>query len=130
MLHHYPRLFNAFASQDFDKINLEEMVFYKYQRVMEGYLAQRHIVGNRLLETSYETIVADPAHEIGRFFDHFNFRNKDSSLKSIGRNVEQNLNYRRNSYHLTRAQVDRIHDEWGFALKEWGYSQPDTIEVA
>lgn len=130
MLHHYPRLFNAFASQDFDKINLEEMVFYKYRRVMEGYLAQRHIVGNCLLETSYETIVAHPAHEIGRFFDHFNFRNKDSSLKSIGRNVEQNLNYRRNSYHLTRAQVDRIHDEWGFALKEWGYSQPDTIEVA
>ena len=130
MLHHYPRLLNAFAWQDFDKIDLEEMVFYKYRRVMDGYLAQRQIVGDRLLETSYETIVADPACEIGRFFDHFDFRNKDSAMKSIGRYVEQNLNYRRNRYHLTRAQVDRIHDEWGFALKEWGYSQPDTIEVA
>ena len=130
MLHHYPRLFNAFAWQDFDKIDLEEMVFYKYRRVMEGYLAQRHIIGDRLLETSYETILADPAREIGRFFDYFEFRNKDSSLKSIRRYVEQILNYRRNRYRLTRAQVDRIHDEWSFALKEWGYSQPDTIEVA
>jgi hypothetical protein len=38
-------------------------------------------------------------------------------------------NYRSNQYRLSRAQVDRIHDEWGFALKEWNYSQPKSIEV-
>ncbi len=129
MLHHYPRLFNAFAWQEFHNIDLEDMVFYKYRRIMENYLAQREIVGERLIETSYEKIVSDPVGEIGRFFDHFGFTSKDKALKAISHYAQRNQNYRRNQYQLSRAQVDRIHDEWGFALKEWNYSQPESIEV-
>lgn len=129
MLHHYPRLFNAFAWQEFHNIDLEEMVFYKYRRIMESYLAQREIVGERLIETSYEKIVSDPVGEIGRFYDHFGFTSKDEASLAISRYAQRNQNYRRNQYQLSRAQVDRIHDEWGFALKEWNYSQPESIEV-
>lgn len=129
MLHHYPRLFNAFAWQKFDNIDLEEMVFYKYRRIMESYLAQRKIVGERLLETSYEKIASDPVGEIGRFYDYFGFTSKDKASIAISRYTQRNQNYRRNQYQLSKAQVDRIHDEWGFALKEWKYSQPESIEV-
>lgn len=129
MLHHYPRLFNAFAWQKFDNIDLEEMVFYKYGRLMKGFLDQRKQVEGRLLETSYEKIVSDPVGEIGRFYDSFGLTGKDQALDEIKSYVSARKGYKRNQYQLTADQVERIQSEWGFALDEWGYDVPDSIEV-
>ena len=129
MLHHYPRIFHAFAWQKFDKVDLEEMVFYKYRRLMQGYLEQKKIVEERLIETSYEKVVADPVEEIDQFFDAFEFGDKESALFEIGKYAESRKGYRRNQYQLTTAQVDRIKREWGFALEEWNYDLPESIEI-
>lgn len=129
MLHHYPRLFNAFSWHDFRDIDLEEMVFYKYGRVMRAYLEQRDALGDRLIETSYEKVVEDPVREIARAYDAFDLDDRETSLEKVARYAEERKNYRRNRYQLTRAQVDRIENEWGFALEEWGYSRPESIEI-
>lgn len=129
MLHHYPRVFNAFAWQSFEDIDLEDIVFYKYERLMRGYLEQRSLVGDRLVETSYEKIVEDPVGEIGGFYDTFELEGKKEALEAVRGYVEKRKNYRRNQYQLTRAQVERIQSSWGFALEEWGYDVPDSIEI-
>lgn len=129
MLHHYPRLFNAFSWQDFSGIDLEEMVFYKYRRLMQGYLEQRDLVKDRLIETSYEKIVADPESEIARLYGSFDLPGLDLAMDSVRRRMERTRGYQRSRYRMTRAQADRIESEWGFALREWGYRLPDSIEV-
>ena len=129
MLHHYPRLFSAFAWQRFDNVDLEGMVFYKYRRMMSAFLEQRAAVKDRLFETSYEKIVTDPLSEIERFYDFFQLPGREVGLPAVQRYVEGRKDYRANRYQLTRAQVDRIGREWGFALKEWGYDLPESIEI-
>lgn len=129
MLHHYPRLFNAFSWHDFSDIDLEEMVFYKYGRLMKGYLEQRESLRDRIIETSYEKVVADPVGEVGRIYDRFHLEDKDSSLEKVAAYARARTGYKRNRYQLTRQQIERIRTEWGFALEEWGYEQPDSIEV-
>lgn len=129
MLHHYPRLFHAFSWHNFDDVDLEEIVLYKYRRLMTGFLEQRALLGDRLLETSYEKIVADPANEIERFYDALELPEKGQALEKIRSYADDRKDYRRNQYRLTRRQVDRIEDEWGFALEKWGYECPDSIEV-
>ncbi len=130
MLHHYPRIFNAFAWQRFDDIDLEEMVFYKYRRVMQGYLAQKERIDNPLIETSYERIVADPEGEIAGFYNALGLGDRAAALTAVRTYSESQRGYRRNQYRLTPAQVERIRREWGFALEEWGYEMPESIEVA
>jgi len=129
MLHHYPRLFNAFSWHDFDDIDLEEMVFYKYRRIMQGYLEQRASVGDRLFETSYEALIADSIGEISRIEKALGMGLEPAAYEGIRAYLEGKKDYRRNRYQLTQAQVSRIQDEWGFALKEWGYGLPESIEV-
>ena len=129
MLHHYPRLLNAFAWQKFDNIDLEEMVFYKYRRLMQGYLDQRGLVADRLIETSYEKLVSDPVGEIKEVYDQFGLTNREEAIKCVTEYADSGKNYKRNQYQITRAQVDRIKNEWGFALDQWEYDLPDSIEV-
>lgn len=129
MLHHYPRLFCAFAWQRFDNVDLEGMVFYKYRRMMAAFLEQRAAVKDRLFETSYEKIVSHPVQEIDRFYDFFRLPDRQEGTDAIRRYVEGRKGYRANRYQLTREQVDRIGREWGFALREWGYDLPETIEI-
>jgi len=129
MVHHYPRLFNAFSWHRFDDIDVEEMVFYKYRRVMTGFLEQRAAVGDRLVETSYERLVGSPLEEIERIYDGIDFEHRDEAMGEIRDYVESKKGYRRNRYQLTSSQIERIQREWGFALEEWGYDVPDSIEV-
>ncbi len=129
MLHHYPRLFNAFSWHDFSDIDLEEMVFYKYGRLMKGYLEQRKELGDRIIETSYEKVVENPVEEIGKIYDGHQLEGKKSSLEKVATYAKARSGYKRNRYQLTRHQIERIQSEWGFSLEEWGYEQPDSIEV-
>ncbi len=129
MLHHYPRLFHAFAWQQFDNIDIEEMVFYKYQRLMEGFLEQRDLVKDRLLETTYEKLIADPVEEVSRLYDGFALKGKDKALAEIVKYGSKRPGYMRNKYKITRTQLARIQSEWGFALHEWNYDVPDSIEI-
>ena len=129
MLHHYPRLFHAFAWQKFDDVDLEEMVLYKYSRLMEGYLERKEKLGDRILETTYEQVIQDPLGEIGRLYDELQLSGKDEALSHVKNYVEARNGYRRNQYRLTQSQVDRIRKNWGFALNEWNYDVPDSIEV-
>ena len=130
MVHHYPRLFNAFAWQSFEDVDVEEMVFYKYRRLMTAYLEQRRNAGDRLIETSYEKIVSDPVGEIERFYDIFDLQDKEAALHVIRDYVEARKDYQRNEYELSLAQIDRIKSEWGFVFREWNYDLPDSISIA
>lgn len=129
MLNHYPRLLSAFAWQRFDNLDLEQMVFYKYRRMMGAYLEQRAAMKGRLAEIRYEKLVDDPMGEAGRFYDELRIPGREAGIARIRRYLEGKGSYQANRYQLTRKQVDRIRQEWGFALEEWGYDLPKSIEV-
>ena len=129
-MNRYFRLMAVFAWQEFDDVPFEEMVFYKYRRLIGAYLEQREIVPKTdLAETTYEAITAKPMDEIERLFGELRLSNKNAALQAIAPYAESKKSYKRNIHQLTRAQVDRIQQDWDFALKIWPYALPEGIEI-
>ena len=129
-LNRYYRLMAAFAWQRFEEVDFEEMVFYKYQRLLRAYLEQREqIPADRLVETSYEAITENPTEEIGRLYDHLQLPEKGAALKAISPYAESKKDYKRNVHQLTQAQVDRMRTDWAFSFEEWPYEVPEGIEI-
>ncbi len=129
-MNRYFRLMNVFAWQDFEDVDFEEMVFYKYRRLIGAYLDQRRKVPDTdMAETTYEKITEDPMGEIERLFDQLRIPNKKPGLEAISPYAEKKKTYKRNVHQLTQCQVDRIQKDWEFALKEWPYEIPEGIEV-
>lgn len=129
-LNRYFRLMSAFAWQDFEDVDFEEMVYYKYQRLLEAYLEQREqIPAEDIIETSYEAITEQPMEELSRIYEYFKLPNKEAGLAAISPYVESKKNYKRNVHQMARAQVERIQSDWAFSLKRWPYEIPEAIEV-
>ncbi|MFT5467134.1 MAG: hypothetical protein ACI8UO_002237 [Verrucomicrobiales bacterium] len=126
----YPRTYSAFAWQDFENVDLEEMVFYKYDKLLKTYLDQRsQIPAEDLVETSYDAVTTKPEDEIERIYDALGIPAKTEALEAIRPYLEKKKNYKRNVHQLTRAQVDRIQSDWAFSLERWPYEIPEGIEV-
>lgn len=129
-INRYPRTYSAFAWQDFSNVNLEEMVFYKYERLLRAYLDQRsQIPAEDLVETSYDAVTSRPEAEIERIYDALGIPDKTTALDAIRPYLEQKKNYKRNVHRLTRAQVERIRKDWAFSFERWPYEIPEGIEV-
>ncbi|MCB1077803.1 MAG: sulfotransferase [Verrucomicrobiae bacterium] len=128
----FPRLFNAFAWQDFSDVDTHRITIDTYADLMKQYLVDRQTLSDQdLYETSYEKITADPLGEIGRIYDRFEIEDKDAGLASIGQYVESIRDYEPNVHRMSRAHVEEIQDRWAFSFEHWGYpiEPPEGIRI-
>ncbi len=128
----FPRLYNAFAWQDFQDVDTHRFTIDTYEALMRRYLQDRSILAEGdLFETSYEKITEDPLGEIGRIYDALGIGNKEPGLEQIGRYVETIRDYQPNMHRMARRHVEEIQERWRFSFEEWGYplEPPSDIEV-
>lgn len=118
----FPRLYNAFAWQDFDEVDTHGFTLDIYESLMGRYLRDRETISpGDLFETSYERITADPLGEVARIYDALGVGGKDSGLEHIGRYVETIKNYQPNEHRMSRRHVEEIQERWRFSFDHWGY---------
>lgn len=128
----FPRLYNAFAWQDFMDCDTHRFTIDTYEALLGQYLKDRESLSESdLFETSYEKITADPLGEIGRIYDALGIANKEEGLQHIGRYVETIKDYQPNLHQMKRAHVEEIQERWKFAFDAFGYpiEPPSDIEV-
>ncbi|MEX2578748.1 MAG: sulfotransferase [Verrucomicrobiales bacterium] len=131
---HFPRVFNAFAWQNFQDVDIPEYTLETYEKLMRRYLEDRErlqLPGNQLVETTYEKVVADPVAEIGRIYDRLEIGGKDKGLERIAEYAETLQDYTRNAHAIEAEQADRIRDRWKFAFDAWGYdlAPPSDVDI-
>lgn len=128
----FPRLYNAFAWQDFQDIDTHRLTIDIYEELMRRYLIDRQTLSDRdLCETSYEAITADPLGEISRIYTTLGIDNREEGLEHIGRYVDSIRDYEPNVHRLGRARVEEIQTRWRFSFEHWGYpvDPPEGIRV-
>ncbi len=128
----FPRLYNAFAWQDFSQIDTHGFTLDIYEALMRRYLEDRDsLPPGDLFETSYEKITSDPLGEIARIYDALGIGGKDTALDHIGRYVETIKNYEPNEHRMSRRHVEEIQERWRFSFDHWGYpiEPPEDITV-
>ncbi len=129
----FPRLYNAFAWQEFQDVDTTEFTLETYEKLMRRYFRDRdemNLPANELVETSYEKITEDPVGEIGRIYDQLELGGKDAGLKEIGAYADSMSSYKRNVHQIEAKDADKIRERWGFSFDEWGYSLEPPEDIA
>lgn len=130
----FPRLYNAFAWQPFQDVDIPGYTLETYEKLMKRYIADRdrlNLPDDQLIETTYEAITADPVGEIGRIYDQLGLDGKENGLKEIGSYVDGLKDYKRNVHVIDKDHAEQIRERWKFSFEEWGYDlePPEDIEV-
>ena len=129
-LRHFQRTMSAFAWQEWDGIDFDQLTRENYSLMMKRFLQLRSCLdSDSFYELRFEALDENPLLEIEKVYDHFKFPNKDGALRAIQKYVEGQRNYLKNVYSLSKSQLARVRRDWEFALDAWNYDLPDGIEI-
>ncbi len=131
---HFPRVFNAFAWQDFQHADLPGYTLETYEKLMRRYLEDRdrlQLPANQLVETTYEAVTADPLGEIGRIYDTLGLDSKAIGLTHIGEYLGGLDGYKRNVHTIDSSEAEQVKERWKFSFDAWGYDfpPPSSVEI-
>lgn len=109
---------------------LENDIFELYKNLMTDYLEQRDMIPKgQLAEVPFGTLESDPKVCIRNIYKDLNLSGHDISQPYFEAYLNKMKSYQKNKHHITEALMEKIQNEWGFAMKEWGYGIPNHIEI-
>ena len=108
--------------QDISAEELEHNILSVYAKLYHKYEADKSCIpqGN-LIEVKFEDFEADAMGMTEQIYKSLNLPGWDESREAIERYVGGKKGYKKNKYKYDDRTVNLVQDNWGFALKDWGY---------
>ncbi len=123
----YKKTMENFMFQNVSNTLIEDSIIKIYKDMMECYFTEKKLIpkGN-LVEIKFEDLEKDAIGQLKRIYDILNLPGIDNSRSSIEDYLEQQKNYKKNKFQLSKGIIDKIEKQWGFTIKKWGYKIPES----
>lgn len=122
LLHLYRTMLPLYRLDDCDWPEVEEFLTGAYSRMMRKYLADRDLVPDgRLAEVRYEDLERDPMGELERLYAALGLPGWEEARPRMEAYLRTLSGYRKNDFRIDRTVIDRVNDEWRFAVDAWNY---------
>ena len=126
MMYMYQKVLPLFQLQVGAAEDMDAHVLHSYKMVMQQYLNDRDLIprGN-LAEVRFEDLERQPLAELERLYAELALPGWEQAQSPIGRYLRTLSGYRKNRFSLDRSVINRVEQEWQFALDVWPYQRPD-----
>jgi len=115
-------LLDLYSLESYSSDDVEEFVLAAYV-IHEEAIADgcRTISHNRLARVRYEDLVTDSIAEMRRLYSELQLEDFEAVRPAIEEYLRGVSGYKRNRYHLSDAQKERIEQRWSFLIRHKGY---------
>ncbi len=126
MMYMYQQVLPLFQLQVGAAEDMEAHVLHAYKVVMQQYLHDRDLIpSGNLAEVYFEDLERRPLAELERLYAELSLPGWEQAQGPIGRYLETLSGYRKNRFSLDQSVINRVEQEWQFALNVWRYQRPD-----
>lgn len=102
---------------------IEEEVFSNLTRMYEAYDRDRPLIPEgRLVEVSYEELVADPKATLSAVYEGLDLGDFANAEPGVDAYLAEEKGYKTNRFELPEEVKQRIAERWGGYAERWGYS--------
>ena len=122
----FPTLWFNEVSKEF----IDEMIYENFKRMMQDYDLQKCLIpkGN-LMELKFEDFEKNPVEQCRNIYTELLNEDFLVTKEYFERFILNQKGYSKNSYQISSKLVNRINDEWGVYMKQWGYELPVELIV-
>ena len=109
--------------QEISNEQIESNFIEVYRRLFYKYEEQKHLIpeGN-LIEVKFEDFEQDAFAMTEDIYKKLNLPGFEESKAEIEKYLGKKKGYKKNQYKYDDRTVQLVEENWGMALKEWGYS--------
>jgi hypothetical protein len=120
----WPRLLAQSTLQDEPLPDLDEMIFARYERAFEAVSRDMPLIPerNRCL-VKYEDLVGNELDTVRGIYEHLGLGVFAEVSPALAAYLEQNKDYVRNTYELSRVEKSVIYRRWRAAFEAYGYEE-------
>jgi len=121
----YNRMVSSQILQHCSQAEIEKLIVEDNAKILQKYLRERALIpeGN-LVEIGFEELENSPLETLESIYRELNLEGFENTRPAMNSYLDSVKQYKRNIYRpLSKRILERIHSEWGFWFKEFGYSK-------
>lgn len=123
MRNFYRALFREFALQPWHHLDIDEIVFSGYERMMDTYLAQRDgLPEGALIEMRYEALQAEPMAELERLHRELDLPGFAAARPVFAGYLDSVRGYEKNRFEQPRDLAEAVAQRWARFYDRFGYA--------
>ena len=123
MRNFYEKLFPQFALQDYDHVDIDNVVFKTYHRMMSALKRDTaDMPASQYAEISFDALQADTLGELERIYQQLDLESFDDDKDIFKTYLDSIQGYQKNKFEISPDLKSQIDTEWGDVMALWGYS--------
>lgn len=115
----------------FQRISEAEMdsnIIFLYQEMMKSFFSDRDAIPpENLIEIKYEDFIGNELEYLKKIYSQFNLPGFEQAEPEFKKYIDSQANYETNKYALDEETINKISEEWKFAIEKWQYDIPESI---
>ncbi len=128
------KFFNALMStlwlHEVDENFILDLIFEVYEKLYADYFDQKsQVASDRIFELKFEEFEKNPISHLNEIYTYSGFDDFEKQKSNFENYYKSLKGYQKNKYRISKAELARIEEKWGFALKKWNYNLPQNMEV-
>jgi hypothetical protein len=128
MRNFFAKLFEQFALQPYDQVDVDAVILRTYTRMMRRYLAESaDLPPGALAELGYAELVQDPLAALGRIYDTLGLPGFATARPRFEAYLASVRTYRKNCYDYPEDVMAKVQTHWAPFLDHWGYGRPERV---
>ncbi|MEG1748941.1 MAG: sulfotransferase [Tannerellaceae bacterium] len=109
--------------QDITNEQIELNFIEVYRRLFYKFEEEKHLIpAGNLVEMKFEDFESDAYAMTENAYNQLNLPGFEASKGEIVKYLDKRKGYKKNQYKYNDRTVKLVEDNWGMALKEWGYT--------
>lgn len=106
------------------------MLINNYKNLMGDYFEEKKLIPKgQLYEIKFEDFDQNNLIFLRDMYEKLGMNSWDTAIPYFKKYIEAQKSYKKNSYKITREELELLLKEWGFAMEKLNYSIPENLKI-
>jgi hypothetical protein len=121
----YNHMISSQLLQHCGQAEVEKLILEDNANILRKYLRERELIPDgHLVEIGFEELEKSPLETLTSIYRELNLEGFEEARPAMEFYLDSVRKYKRNTYRpLSKGVLDRLHSQWGFWFKEFGYNK-------
>lgn len=128
--HFFEKMMPPLQLHSISQSEIEDHILDIYKKLMSDFYDQKdQIPAENLIEISFEELEKDPLQILEQIYKEINLPGFEAAQPGFTTYVQSMKSYKKNKHSISKEKMEKVLEEWGFAMKKLNYSFPKDIEI-